>query len=390
MTVRVNKPAFNLREKLSELTPKFGLKGTELARAETVQDARDLISAGRRNIFMNGSMAVFQRGSSSTGITNNASLYTLDRWRSEITNGATYTISQDSDAPPGFANSIKYLVTSNAGGLSSMVTLFDQRMEGQNLQQLKFGTSEAKAITVSFWVKSNAPGTYILEAEDQDNVTIINKSYTINQSGVWEYKTVTFPGNTSGSGFDDNNNTGLSIRWWLAAGSNFTSGSTLKDTWGTPVNTERVVGQTNLGATTNNYFMMTGAQLETGTNATEFEHRSYGEELALCQRYYHRDPTNWYQSAIIDGNGTLIGTFIRHPVTMRATPSVNHLVIGAYYWNINGTGNSSITPNGTTSYYAGNQTFGVTNLSGCTNLGGSNNDQITGQFKTQIEYSAEL
>ncbi len=332
MTVRVNKPSFNLREKLSELTSKFGLKGTELARAETVQDARNLIGAGRRNIFMNGSMAVFQRGSSSTGITNNASLYTLDRWRSEFTNGATYTISQDSDAPPGFANSIKYLVTSNAGGLSSMVTLFDQRMEGQNLQQLKFGTSEAKAITVSFWVKSNAPGTYILEGEDQDNIVIINKSYTINQSDVWEYKTVTFPGNTSGNGFDDNNGVGLSIRWWLAAGSNFTSGSTLKDTWGAAVNTERVVGQTNLGATTNNYFMMTGAQLEVGKNATDFEHRSYGEELALCQRYYQRAGDTDTNEIVLGGysvSGSVIYDSIQLPVEMRAVPTLTQ--VGTFY-----------------------------------------------------------
>jgi len=388
MSIRVNKPSFNLREKLSELTSKFGLKGTELARAETVQDARDLISAGRKNVIINGDMRIAQRATSAN-VPNSGAIGTLDRWYSWInyTTGAV-VMSQETDAPAGFQNSLK--VIRNDSSSTAQYFFLGQKIEAQNLSQLAVGTSSAKPFTISFWVKSNRPGTYNLEALDDDGSHQLVKQYKINNSGVWEYKSITFPPNTVGGVPTYDNSVGLDLAWWLSSNANttYTSGS-LTDTWAAYATNRRNAGGNPI-LDTGEYWMISGVQLEVGKNATDFEHRSYGEELALCQRYYHRDPTNWYQSAIIDGNGTLIGTFIRHPVPMRATPSVNHLVISAYYWNINGTGNSSVTPNGTTSYYGGNQTFGMANLSGCTNLGGTNNDQIPGQFKTQIEYSAEL
>ena len=386
MTVRVNKPAFNLREKLSELTSKFGLKGTELARAETVQDARDTISAGRKNLIINGAMQVAQRGT----VVNAGNEYGgPDRMRLGKNDGA-FTISQDTDVPAGsgFVKSYKIDVTSIAGTSGNYYTFLQQRFEGQDLQVLKKGTSSAESFTLQFWIKSTIPGTYVVEIYDNDNNRSISQSYTVNVANNWEHKILTFSGDTTGA-LDSDNNTSIEINCWLFAGTGYSSG-TLNTSWNTQNNANRVVGQVNAANNTSNNIYFTGFQLEVGKNATEFEHRPYGEELALCQRYYHRDPTNWYQSAIIDGNGTIIGTFIRHPVPMRATPSVNHLVIGAYYWNINGTGNSSVTPNGNTSYYSGNETFGLANLSSCNNLGGANNDQITGQFKTQIEYDAEL
>jgi hypothetical protein len=135
-------------------------------------------------------------------------------------------------------------------------------------------------------VKSNATGTYNVEFRDEDNARHIVGSYTINASGTWEKKTITVAGDTTAA-FDNDNGMSLQMQFWLAAGSNYTSG-TRPSAWASSTNANRAVGQTNLAAATNNYWQITGVQLEAGAVATPFEFEDYGVTLAKCQRYYQK------------------------------------------------------------------------------------------------------
>ena len=242
----------------------------------------------RKNLIINGAMQVAQRGTSFTDIGGSAGVYTLDRFRSGFTmNAGRYTITQDSNSPDGFGKSLKVDVTTQEPSLNvASGVQISQFFEGQDLQQLQKGTSSAKSMTLSFYVKSTTIGTYIVEFQDQDNSRINNKAYTINNPNTWEKKTITVEGDTTGA-FTNDNNASLLVQFFLAAGTNFTSG-TLQNTWGTNTNANRAVGQTNLFASTSNDWAITGVQLEVGSVATDFEHRSYAQELALCQRYFEK------------------------------------------------------------------------------------------------------
>ena len=286
MTIRASKPAFNIREKLKELTHSIGLKGRELMRAATVQEARDLVSAGRKNIIYNGSALINQRGSNSS-ISSGTENIATDRWLLEVTSAGTWDLYQAADGPPGFGFCHKIDCTAANASLSSgSVIIFQQRLEGLDLQQLAKGTASAKNLTLSFYVKSSKIGKYIVEFQDANNGRICQRSYNINSANVWEYKTLTIPGDVSGA-LTNNNGHSFTVRFWLAAGSLFQSG-TLQTEWGSTVNADRVVGQVNLADSNTAEWNVTGVQLEVGENATEFEHRSFGEELALCQRYYEK------------------------------------------------------------------------------------------------------
>ena len=284
MSVSVTKSGFNVREKLKQLQKPIGLKGSELMRAETVQDARDLVSADRRNLIINGDFQVSQRGTSATSISSDT-YHTVDRWKFVGNSSGTFTLSKESDAPPGFSNSLKYLCTTADSSPSYLICR--QNIEGQNLQQLGYGTSSAKHITFSFWVKSNITGTYSLGLVNID-ATYKNNSlyYTINSPGTWEYKTLTFNPDTS-TGFDNDNELSMEVNWWLGSSSGYNGGSSTNGNWVNLTDSTRA-GSAQVGTAVNNYWQIAGVQLEVGKNATEFEHRSYGEELALCQRYYQR------------------------------------------------------------------------------------------------------
>ena len=257
----------------------------------TYNDGTQQSSApGGKNLIINGNMQIAQRGTSATGITS-SNYYTLDRWRTVNDTTGTWTQTQDTDVPTGqgFSNSLKMDCTVADASLSANDGLqIHTRLEGQNLQHLKKGTSNAESITVSFWVKSNKTGTYIYELYDQDNARQVSKSYTIDTADTWEKKTITIDGDTTGA-FDNDNANSLSSTFWLSAGSNKTSG-TLNTSWAASVTANRVVGQVNLADSTANYINITGVQLEVGDTATDFENLQYGQQLALCQRYY--EPTN--------------------------------------------------------------------------------------------------
>jgi len=244
--------------------------------------------ASGRNVVINGAMQVAQRGTSTAGITT-FGYYTADRWYMNYTAMGTWTQSIESDAPTGsgFRKSLKVLcTTADASPAAGDFVGVEQRFEGQNLQQFLKGTPSAKQFALSFWVKSNVTGTYITEIPDQDNTRAVSASYTISASDTWEKKTVIFPADTTGA-FDNDNGFSFLVRFTLGAGSTYTSG-TLQTTWASTVSANRYVGQTNLASATNNYWQITGVQLEAGSVATPFEFEDYGTTLAKCQRYYWR------------------------------------------------------------------------------------------------------
>ena len=230
----------------------------------------------------NGAMKISQRGTQ-TGHTDNS--YTAcDRFMI-AENGATVTTStQETDVPSGqgFANSLEIdVTTADASVAASDTCLIIQRLEGQDLQHLLYGTSDAKELTVSFWVKSPKTGTHILELRHNDALYFNSQAYTITSANTWQKVTKTFSGYTT-TAFDDDNAHSLSINWWLMAGSDKAGGTLNSNTWhNTPAN--RAVGQVNCVDNTANNFYLTGVQVEVGSVATEFEHLSFGEELALCQ-----------------------------------------------------------------------------------------------------------
>jgi hypothetical protein len=283
MTVRVNKQPFNLREKLSELEKPIGLKGSELMKSETAQDARDLVSAGRKNMIINGDMRISQRHGTTATTTGNGT-FVIDRYRCEVGAGGATTMQQVTDAPVGFHNSMKITVT----GTDTSVAAGDFHyirhiIEGNNMNHLNWGSSNAKPVTLSFWVKSSVTGSHGGSLWNNAFNRSFPFNYSINSADTWEHKSITIPGCPDGT-WESGISRGINIGFIQLAGSNFTGPP---DQW----NSAGDVGPTtlvNLLATSGATWYITGIQLEVGKNATDFEHRTYGEELALCMRYYEK------------------------------------------------------------------------------------------------------
>jgi hypothetical protein len=278
-----------------------------------------------RNLIVNSAMQVAQRGTSATGVTTNG-YRTCDRFQLFINAMGAYTVTQESDAPAGFANSFKVTPTTADASPSAGDYLFvAHKLEGQNLQQLQKGTASAKPVTLSFWVKSYQTGTFQVNMRDEDNTRQIGAAYNVNSSGVWEYKEITFSGDTTGA-FDNDANESSKIEWWLDSGTNFSSGS-VPSSWTSysEANGDRNAGSTvNLANNTANYWQITGVQLEVGDTATPFEHRSYGDELARCQRYYEIVGSAGTGDIVIGGyanNSTFYETF-QFKTEKRAAPTV--------------------------------------------------------------------
>ena len=282
--------------------------------------------SGRRNIIINGDMRIAQRATSASSLSSGTSYDSIDRYKTQIVNAGTWTISQSSTAPTdqGFGNSLKMDCTAADTSLGADDFLVVQQVtEAQNLQYLKYGTSSAESITMSFWVRSNKTGTYSIWLFADDNSKTISAPYTISSADTWEKKTITFAGDTASSITNDNGQ-GIRVYFVLAAGSNWTSGTT-PTTWQSDSKSIRAPEQTvNLADSTSNEWYVTGIQIEAGSQATPFEHRSLGEELALCQRYFHKQGGSAYYNIATITNyttGAMLGT-VRHPVEMRAAPSV--------------------------------------------------------------------
>ena len=281
-----------------------------------------------RNKIINGSMICSQRGSSFT-----SDGFTLDRFeRQENTDGA-YTVTQSTTSPDGFANSLKVDVTTADTSLSAgQYANLKYKIEAQDLQDLAFGTSAAKTVVLSFYVRSNKTGNYAFAIQQSDNsFKLASFQYTINSADTWERKTIVIAGDTSGV-INNDNGDGFILLWAFAAGSNYTTG-TLRSTFTARVAADQYVGQgVNLLDSTSNEWYITGVQLEvdqTGSGvATDFEHRSFAQELALCQRYCYAVPvgsTGHNYHAIMNGffvNSSLFIGLLNLPTVMRSSPSL--------------------------------------------------------------------
>ena len=283
---------------------------------------------GRRNLIINGAMKVAQRGTSATvGPNGTGEGYTVvDRFQNSLSGSVVSTFSQSTDAPSGFANSAKIEITTadtSLGGTEFWHLRYG--FEGQDLQSIAKGTSDAKALTVSFWVKSNKTGTYTVELQDIDNSRRNSLAYTIDSSNTWERKSVTYNPDTTGA-FDNDNAQSLRINFWFVAGADFKGGTFYNGTWAAEDNAKRVhSSQVNLGDTVGNEWYITGVQMELGEQATPFEHRSVAEELELCKRYFQKfggGSTKTIAHVYAPSTAELALMF-RFAPEMRATPSVD-------------------------------------------------------------------
>ena len=325
MTVRIAKQPVNIREKLSELERPIGLKGSELMRAETAQEARDLVSAGRKNMVINGDMRIDQRyNGASRDIADSTNEYVVDRFIFREQTSTSVRIQRNSltasTDPPGFRYAVKWSCLGNDTGIAATEYARIQHYIETNNLKCDWGVKNTDYLTLSFWVKSDVPGKYYVNLEDGDASPIYLKPYYINQANVWQKIELTYPPPTVGNWTTlTDNDMGMRITWALTIGSTYVD-SNLEEGWTTSYKMAGP-GQVNLVGGTGNSFWMTGVQLEVGKNATEFEHRSYGEELALCQRYYYKSLTT--RQGILYKGPLWESNFFYFPVEMRTAPVIS-------------------------------------------------------------------
>ena len=275
----------------------------------------------RKNMIYNGDMEICQRSTSVSGIGNgDAGYHVQDRWR--VGEGgapnAVVTMSKSTTAPDGFASSLKLDCTTASGTVAAAdLLVISQLFEGQDLQSWNKGDAQARAITISFWVNTTKTGTYIISMYDNDNNRACGQSYTVSSSNTWEYKTVTFPPDTTGA-YDNDNAVSLYLYWGLVAGADYAGGS-LATAWESNNNPDRFTGQVDAFDSTSNNFHLTGVQMELGNTATDFQYESHAENLARCQRYYQI--VGFYDTSGITSGNYLYYSAKSLPTAMRASPS---------------------------------------------------------------------
>ena len=303
-----------------------------------VLSSTDGVVLGRRNMIINGDMRIAQRGTSATGI-NTSGYYTVDKVDVAMsTTAGEFTQSQVTDAPEGFSHALKFdCTTADTSVAAGETTIVMWQLEGQDVQQMLKGTSNAKQVTVSFYAKANAAKTYVCELKDFTNTRTVSKAFTVGTS--YTRHEITFPADTTGA-ITSNNAKGLSMNIWLHAGSTYSSG-TLQTTWGAQVNANRCAGIDNFFSSTDNTFFITGVQMEVGESASEFEHRTFNEELAMCQRYFIRvaAATNYSKFGVGRAwNASNTAHVLYLPVPMRTTPAFSHTT--ASNFGVAGVGNN--------------------------------------------------
>jgi len=316
-----------------------------MSRARDLADLGGSADAGGltgRNLIINGGMTVSQRSTSVASLGTANGYNTVDRWQMFVGGTASagrFTQSQASVTDlAGFPKSLKHEVTTADTSIAAGEALqIAQLIEGQNLQALKKGYSDAEQFTVSFYVKGTA-NTYVVEMYDADNTRHVAKTFSVTSS--WSRVELTFPADTTGK-FDNDNAVSLYLIIWLHAGSDFTSG-TLPTTWASVTNANRAVGAGSLYSAVSNTFEITGVQLEVGQTATPFEHEDYGTTLAKCQRYCYTQHRYGDGDIVGDGNGNTRfhcqtynsgagspGGFITlgFPVMMRTKPDLTYTAV---------------------------------------------------------------
>ena len=279
-----------------------------------------------RNKIINGGMTVHQRGDASA--TNSSDYLSSDRFLTNNNSSSQVAVTKSTDTPDGFSASTKWDCTTVDTSISAGdYFIIQQRIEGQNVQDFAKGTSSAKQFAVSFYIKATKTGVYTVELEDVDNSRGCSKTITVSDTN-WNRYSLIYPADTTGAFTNDNGNS-LSLNFWLLAGSTYNSGTLQTSAWSTLTNANRVSScNVNAMDSTSNNFFLTGVQLEVGSVATDFEHRSFAQELALCQRYCYAVPvgsTGHNYHAIMNGfyvNSSLFIGLLNLPTVMRGSPSL--------------------------------------------------------------------
>jgi hypothetical protein len=235
--------------------------------------------SGARNRIINGDMRIDQRNAGAS-VTPTSAQYVVDRFRYTASQASKITQQRSTTAPNIFTNSLLSTVASAVTAGAADYFGIEQLIEGFNCADLAWGTASAQSITVSFWVRSSVTGTYAIRLTNDASNRSYVATYSISAANTYEYKTVVVPGDTSGTWYTDNQS-GITIWWDLGSGSNF---NTSAGSWAAG-NFTRTSGCVNWISNSGATFYITGVQLEAGSVATPFERRSYGQELALCQRY---------------------------------------------------------------------------------------------------------
>ena len=314
-------------------TAKLDLGGNNVAGISSINSGQ---VGGRRNLIINGAMQLAQRATSAS-VTDgtNEGYQTLDRWRFVFANnaGGACIISRDTDVPSGygFSNSYKVDVTTADTSIASgHHIIFHQKIEAQDLRNSGWNyTSSSSYLTLSFWVKSNKTGTYCIDANAVDvggNFKFV-KEYTIDSASTWEYKTIKIPGNTS-LVINNDANPGMEIEWNLQTASDRANAT--DNTWHTSDGSRCTSNQVNFFDSTDNNFWITGVQLEVGDTATSFEHRSYGEELNLCMRYFEIVDLYEMVSSYIGGGKNQHYLTLFYKQTKRSSPTIGSASISNY------------------------------------------------------------
>ena len=357
-------------------------KAAELAKMGEVLTNSQI--GGRRNIILNPKMEVAQRGTSFSSISSNT--YTVDRWQLQAAGDGRCTITQSTTVPNNtFLYSAKVDVTTADTSLATTdLQSFTQRIEGNVSSQLGLGTSSAKSFTVSFWVRSNKTGTYCVAIRNASGGRSITSEYSISSADTWEHKVITFLGDTTGT-YSTDNSEAINVNFVLLAGTNY-DGKTA-DTW--EANTNFATdNQVNLFDNTSNEWYVTGVQLEAGSYAggISFEHRSFGEELALCQRYYTLlERANGNVHALVGYVHTTSSCMYPLHKTMRTTPSITNTNFQILY-----AGTTTVNISSISSIIAENCIVGFKlNCSG-TPLTIGEATMLSANGDSKLEFSAEL
>ena len=289
-----------------------------MALVGTINSSNDF---GLKNRIINGAMVIDQRnaGASVTPTTN--ATYVVDRWMSGLNQSSKFSVQRVTTAPPGFTNSSLITSLSAYSSVAADFLYYAHKIEGLNCGDLGFGTVDAKTVTVSFWVRSSLSGNFSVRLVNSSFNRSYVTTYTINSTNTWEYKTVTIPGDTTGT-WSTNTDSGIELTFDLGSGSTYTTSST--NSWQAAANI-KASGAVSLLATNGATLNITGVQLEKGSTATSFDYRPYGTELQLCQRYYHYlggdTPYQSINTCVYYGTGDAVG-FFRHPVEMRGIPTI--------------------------------------------------------------------
>jgi len=305
-------------------------------------------------LIINGDMAVAQRTSSGTSLASVSSgaNYVSDRFGFNPATAGTWTISQEaitSGSPfdNGFRTAFKADNTTANGSLSAGSSLqFTQKIEAQDLQVLKYGSSNAEKMTLSFWIKATKTGTNVIEIYGHDSGRSVSVAYTVSTTDTWEKKTVAIPADTGGT-INNDSGAGLEIIWWLVAGTNFTSGS-LQTSWGANTATARAVGQVNNADSTSNNVHITAVQLEVGeyTSSTipPFQYEDFATNIIRCKRYYQEMNRPSYGDNTMLTGTTSAGNqmfMMRLPVPMRSAPTISMTGTNVNLYGTSGSSNAS-------------------------------------------------